>query len=51
MKIRQLKIVKSHEERYRKERIELEQELAKVPDRDYIRLKAIADGTEHYQEL
>ena len=51
MKIRQLKILRHQENRLRGEIDEILKELDKIPDKEFIRLKQIADSVEHYQEV
>ena len=51
MKIRQLKILRHQENRLRGEINEILKELDKIPDKEFIRFKQIADGVEHYQEV
>jgi len=51
MKIRQKSILMHHLKRIQGEIKEIDEELEKIPDREFIHLKRIADGIEHYHTL
>ena len=51
MRIRQRKILEQQIAHLQEEKAVLDKELAKVPDKEFNRLKFIADGEKHYQSL
>lgn len=51
MRIRQRKILEHQIDHLQQEKATLDDELGKIPDKEFSRLKAIADGQEHYHTL
>ena len=51
MLIRQKKILEHQIKELQEEKQKIDKELADVPDKEFQRLKLIADGEKHYQEV